>query len=899
LPENIHPSSSLWHQLSGQTAGPHNKERITNQNMSSESDASDSNTPEPKETAPSRKVDKSTKKTETTAKSIHEELERSKTTLFIRNLPFDVDSKALSDHFSNFGPLRAAFVVKDDKNVGLSKGIGFVTFAIEQDAASCLEKLHGKPFASDKPRKLKIEFAVAKKIVRKNKESGDAISIPHQVKAQKTRRHLPITVIRIEGLGKDVTKKNLYKKVRKYGNLAESTSIQLENQVAWVTFSTLKEAEAAMKHLDGHIFKGNTITAKVDGEKSLEAKSQYVPSASTTLEKWIKKNPRVIVRNLHFSTGEKHLRKLFNIDDSKITQIHAPTNDKGTGSGFAFVTFANTQQAKIAMKECNGKMLLGRPVAVDWALPKELWEQVKTEEEAEEVEEEEEEVVGIEEDEVIASQQGDSDNSDAQFESDDEQIGVIDVSDAEVSDQEVPEKDVDDETTLFIRNIPYTVTDTALYGKFTAFGPCRYARVVMDHVTQQPRGTGFVRFWKAGDRQRCLQEYATAVKEVDAQKKEERLSKDKKKSILLAEPSLTASTTPFYLDGRFLHILPYVAAADASALSAQHKQDRRIKDKRNLYLMREGVIFPEMPAARSLTALEVEKRVEAYNQRRTLLSKNPNLFVSKTRVSIRNLWLKVDDGQLKQICRNAIDSFWKEVESGDREPLEVDALDEVENKKGNVRPFTKAPIKQVKIMRDTDRMDPETGKARSRGFAFVEFIRHIDALCCLRWLNNNPRAYDVLEAEVNAKKRPIVEFAMENTLVIKKRGERRPNDVKRKRDGQDSDRPAKKQKVSNHHEKWNQSSKRKGEGVEEEPKPKRVKTDAKSTQDDRKKERPVLAVKPSKMSEVPKEKPQEKPREKPKEKSNRSRGSKEKRDDTDSIIDGYKKKLVGSQKWTI
>ncbi len=84
-------------------------------------------------------------------------------------------------------------------------------------------------------------------------------------------------------------------------------------------------------------------------------------------------------------------------------------------------------------------------------------------------------------------------------------------------------------------------------------------------------------------------------------------------------------------------------------------------------------------------------------------------------------------------------------------------------------------------MRNTDRIDPATKLGRSKGYGFIEFTRHSDALSCLRWLNNNPTAFKALpeedqkETESSAsanRQRPIVEFAIENKMVVKRRADR-------------------------------------------------------------------------------------------------------------------------------
>lgn len=88
----------------------------------------------------------------------------------------------------------------------------------------------------------------------------------------------------------------------------------------------------------------------------------------------------------------------------------------------------------------------------------------------------------------------------------------------------------------------------------------------------------------------------------------------------------------------------------------------------------------------------------------------------------------------------------------------------------------------MKIAKDDERRTEE-GEAKSRGFGFVEFTEHAHALQALRKLNNNAevrgvgkkkkkkKAHTLLKVW-SANARPIVTFAVENRIELKKREER-------------------------------------------------------------------------------------------------------------------------------
>ena len=53
----------------------------------------------------------------------------------------------------------------------------------------------------------------------------------------------------------------------------------------------------------------------------------------------------------------------------------------------------------------------------------------------------------------------------------------------------------------------------------------------------------------------------------------------------------------------------------------------------------------------------------------------------------------------------------------------------------------KPHVKQAKVLRDPERIDPADKLPRSRGLGFVEFTEHEHAICALRQLNNNPAPF--------------------------------------------------------------------------------------------------------------------------------------------------------------
>jgi nucleolar protein 4 len=216
------------------------------------------------------------------------------------------------------------------------------------------------------------------------------------------------------------------------------------------------------------------------------------------------------------------------------------------------------------------------------------------------------------------------------------------------------------------------------------------------------------------------------------------------------------------------------------------------------------VILPNAPAAETLPSVEVQKRTNSYNARRALLNSNPSLYVSKTRLSIRQIPTFVTERMLKRLATHAIQAFDEEAVSGSGTGLTEEEMTRDEpdgdktRKKGKVIPR----VRQAKIVLQADRVDALTGRGRSKGYGFLELREHADALRVLRWANNNPevpplfsewwlaelaeekkdadsaRAKLITEMENrgSSAKQPkgslIVEFSIENAQVVRRRAAR-------------------------------------------------------------------------------------------------------------------------------
>ncbi|KAJ5610193.1 hypothetical protein N7510_006912 [Penicillium lagena] len=635
-----------------------------------------------------------------------------------------------------------------------------------------------------------------------SKMEVDTNDIAEPKTSQKTKRTLFVRSLPASATTESLVEHFSQSYVIKHAIVVSDRETKQSKGYGFVTFADLEDAQSALEELNGSVFDGKKI--RVDYAESRhreidEKIGKSVPTAAALKSKQEREEqrgqgppPKLIVRNLPWSIKEPDDLAVLFRSFGKVK--HATLPKKGDKlAGFGFVILRGKKNAEKALQAVNGKEVDGRALAVDWAVEKEVWEKTKEEDEEEDGEEEKGDADLDMEDAEAAS---DDVSEDEDSEEDDDE----DLDDLEDLDNEDDEEDVEDDrnaSTIFLRNLPFTATDDSLYEHFAQFGPLRYARVVLDYETERPRGTGFVCFWKPEDATSCIREAPRNPDTMAAKK--DKSNQATKHSVLQNENSDPSGR--YTMDGRVLQVARAVSKTEAGKLEEEGVSRRlvRDKDKRRLYLLSEGTIPSDSPLYKKLSPSEIKMREESFKQRQNFIKKNPALHISLTRLAIRNIPRYVTSKDLKQLARQAVVGFATDVKKGIRQSLSKeeqqrsrDTMKELET----IRKQKKAGIvRQAKVVfetRDGSKVTEKSGGGRSRGYGFIEYYTHRHALMGLRWLNCHmvePPAQPakstkptksgkaaqpapVEEIKEDKKKRLIVEFAIENAQVVKRRNER-------------------------------------------------------------------------------------------------------------------------------
>lgn len=562
----------------------------------------------------------------------------------------------------------------------------------------------------------------------------------------------------------------------------------------FVSFTMEEDTLTALVEAKKHRFQNKLLRVDIAkkrdrkhrrGEEEVKVEKPVVPQEPVE-----KRKARLIIRNLPWTCKSPDtLKKLFN-KYGAVHDAYIPTKKGGQMRGFAFVTMKKTAAAERAVKELVGLKIDGREVAVDLAVEKSKWETLQEDEQAvpkfktEVKEEEDDEVEVKEEDDDEVKEDSDSDSDDDENDENDDfdklnEINSDDEVEEEEEEEEKPKQNKQDSFSVFVRNIPYDADRESLTEHFNNFGPVKYALPVIDKQTGLARGSAFVTFKTQEGYTECL-ENAPSVSNT---------------SMLISD-----DVAPLYVyQGRILSIVSTVDRDSASKLAERNSEKRKEafgkeageKDRRNLFLLNEGRVTENSKLAQFMSKTDMEVREKSYKLRVQQLNKNPTLHLSLTRLAIRNLPRAMTPKSLKALGRKAVVQFATEVKDAKRHPLSKEEVsrslkfkhDNEEAPKEDEKKKTKntGVVKQAKVIMEV-KGTGETG--RSRGYGFIEFRDHKAALMGLRWLNN----HEVTIAEIvegmdeNEKKsaqldslnkrRLIVEFAIENAQVVKRRRDR-------------------------------------------------------------------------------------------------------------------------------
>ena len=620
-------------------------------------------------------------------------------------------------------------------------------------------------------------------------ETIENVEVPSSNVSKQNDDGLDMKTLFVRSIPQDVTDEQLADFFSNFAPIKHAVVVKDANKrsrgfgfVSFAVEDDTKEAlaKARKTKFNGHILRVDIAKRRDRSKKTSEVVEKSTPESSEKItgqnnededdadgeDSMLKGKPKLIIRNMPWSCRDPvKLKKIFGRYGT-VVEATIPRKRDGKLCGFAFVTMKKISNCRIALENTKDLKIDGRKVAVDFAVQKNRWEDYKKAQPE----------MNDKDDNESGNEDAEENHDDEEDENEEEDRQVDQASKNKESKRKAQNKRED--FSVFVRNVPYDATEESLAAHFSKFGSVKYALPVIDKSTGLAKGTAFVAFKDQYTYNECIKNAPAAGST----------------SLLIGDDVM-----PEYVyEGRVLSITPTLVREDAGRMAENNAAKRKEalgkapgeKDRRNLYLLNEGRVVEGSKMADLLTNTDMEIREKSYKLRVEQLKKNPSLHLSMTRLAIRNLPRAMNDKALKALARRAVVEFATEVKNKERHPLSKEEIirstkekykfmgpDEIEAQKKKDK--KSGVVKQAKVIMEVK----GSTAGRSRGYGFVEFRDHKNALMGLRWLNCHAVTSDeILEGLNDDEKKQVdndlgkgrrlcVEFAIENSNVVKRRRE--------------------------------------------------------------------------------------------------------------------------------
>ncbi|KAL1208177.1 Serine/arginine-rich splicing factor SC35 [Cardamine amara subsp. amara] len=733
-------------------------------------------------------------------------------TVCVSGLPYSITNSQLEEAFSDVGPVRRCFMVTN-KGSNEHRGFGFVKFALPEDVNRAIELKNGSIVGG---RKIAVKQATHRPSLQERRtKAAEGITLPDDSQPPsdtgsaipETDKQVPPPEKKIESpkkIEKPIERKRptklhvdladketcsdkqrvartvifgglvnaemaevVHNRVKEIGTVCSVryplpkdelqqnglTQDGCRADASAVLFTSVKSACAAVAALHQTEIKGNLIWARQLGGEGSKA------------QKW-----KLIIRNLPFKATPSEIKKVFS-EVGFVWDAFVPKNfETGLPKGFAFVKFTCKKDAEKAIEKFNGHMFSKRPIAVDWAVPKNLYNGAA-------------DATTASADGDYKESDGDSDNSSVDLEEVDDAVeshqpsGGDDTDDEEddnnnkPSESDAPEKDVGTDVNFeeeadvarkVLKNLlafskgsiashdGETVESDKSKLENSSNKPAADSSGVSEPLkpskemqkNEDFERTVFIRNLPFDVTKEEVKQRFTVFGEVESlflvihkvTKRPEGTAflkfKTADASVAAISATNTASGIGVLLKGRQLTVMIALDKKAVKDIEIKKTEEKNL-DHRNLYLAEEGQILDGTPAAQGVSAEDMDKRRRLHENKMKKLQ-SPNFHVSRTRIVIYNLPKSMNQKQLHKLL--------------------VDAVISRATKQ-------KPSIRQIKFLQNERKGKVDT-KNYSRGVAFVEFMEHEHALVALRVLNNNPETF-------GPQHRPVIEFAVDNVQKLK------------------------------------------------------------------------------------------------------------------------------------
>ena len=292
-------------------------------------------------------------------------IERSKTTILIKNIPYSTRDDEIAALFTPFGTLLRIILPP-------SKALAIVEFADRSDASKAFKGLAYRKFKHIPlylewvPEGLVTQPTTPHNGTKTNFSSNPLSNFVLNEKAT-AQDSSTIFIKNLNFASKESELKKLFEKYPGFVKCYISTrkdpkkpGLVLSCGFGFAEFTNIESAQATIAALKGVVLDGHILIFKNSQQST--SSSSAVASFQLNTEK----NTKIIIRNIPFEATSRDVKLLFQ-PFGQIKKLRLPKKFDGMHRGFGFVEYSTHKEATIAYDAVKHSHLYGRHLVLEWA----------------------------------------------------------------------------------------------------------------------------------------------------------------------------------------------------------------------------------------------------------------------------------------------------------------------------------------------------------------------------------------------------------------------------------------------------------------------------------------------------------------------------------------------------
>ena len=305
-------------------------------------------------------------------------VERSKTVILVKNLPFEVELEELRSLFGKYGGLGRVILPP------LTRSIAMIEFLEANEAKSAFRALAYSKFHS---APLFLEWAPINSLVARAEKSNNTPAIKTVIENPKNAddsiEESPANsknTLYVKNLSFKTEVSSLKKLFASIGPIRSAriptkpspsnASVQLSLGFGFIEFVESEDVNRALDTMQGIQLDGHALILKKAAGGVVESNASASKKRKVSTEEIVDeslKPCKLLIRNIPFESTESELRSLIKSFTAALKRLRIPKKFDGSHRGFGFAEFTSHSEAKHVKETLAATHLYGRHLVIEWA----------------------------------------------------------------------------------------------------------------------------------------------------------------------------------------------------------------------------------------------------------------------------------------------------------------------------------------------------------------------------------------------------------------------------------------------------------------------------------------------------------------------------------------------------